>query len=76
LGLIAFGGPAAHVAILRDHLVVRRNWINEEQFMELFSIGQVRNTIVPVLGLLVIVVLFGRCSFVAMFTLRSHFFSL
>jgi chromate transport protein ChrA len=49
LGLIAFGGPAAHVAILRDHLVVRRNWINEEQFMELFSIGQVSMTIVPVL---------------------------
>jgi Chromate transporter len=42
LGLIAFGGPAAHVAILREHLVVRRDWISEEQFMELFAIGQVR----------------------------------
>ena len=41
LGLIAFGGPQAHVAILRDHLVIRRNWINEEEFMELFAIGQV-----------------------------------
>lgn len=41
LGLIAFGGPAAHVAILREHLVVRRDWISEEQFMELFAIGQV-----------------------------------
>jgi Chromate transporter len=42
LGLIAFGGPQAHVAILREHLVIRRNWINEEEFMELFAIGQVR----------------------------------
>jgi chromate transport protein ChrA len=43
LGLVAFGGPQAHVAILREHLVVRRDWINEEEFMELFAIGQVRN---------------------------------
>ena len=31
LGLIAFGGPQAHVAILRDHLVVQRGWLDEEQ---------------------------------------------
>jgi hypothetical protein len=42
LGLIAFGGPQAHVAILRDHLVVQRDWLDEEQFTELFAIGQVR----------------------------------
>jgi hypothetical protein len=41
LGLIAFGGPQAHVAILRDRLVVQRDWLDEEQFMELFAIGQV-----------------------------------
>jgi chromate transporter len=40
LGLVAFGGPQAHVAILRDHLVVQRNWLDEEQFTELFAIGQ------------------------------------
>jgi chromate transporter len=38
--LVAFGGPQAHVAILRDHLVVQRNWLDEEQFTELFAIGQ------------------------------------
>ncbi|KAL7538743.1 hypothetical protein ACHAXR_012349 [Thalassiosira sp. AJA248-18] len=32
LGFVAFGGPQAHVAILRDHLVVQRNWLDEEQF--------------------------------------------
>lgn len=40
LGLVAFGGPQAHVAILRDHLVVQRDWLDEEQFTELFAIGQ------------------------------------
>ena len=42
LGLIAFGGPPAHVGLLRDHLVVQRNWLDEDQFSELFAIGQVR----------------------------------
>ena len=42
LGLVAFGGPQAHVAILRDHLVVQRDWLDEEAFTELFAIGQVR----------------------------------
>ena len=46
LGLVAFGGPQAHIAILRDHLVIRRNWIQEEEFMELFAIGQVRTSVV------------------------------
>ena len=40
LGFVAFGGPQAHVAILRDHLVVQRGWLDEEQFTELFAIGQ------------------------------------
>jgi chromate transporter len=40
LGLIAFGGPQAHVAILRDHLVEQRDWLDEEAFTELFAIGQ------------------------------------
>lgn len=40
LGLVAFGGPQAHVGILRNHLVVQRNWMDDEAFMELFAIGQ------------------------------------
>ena len=38
--MIAFGGPQAHVAILRDHLVEQRDWLDEEAFTELFAIGQ------------------------------------
>ena len=40
LGFVSFGGPQAHVAILRDHLVVQRRWLDDEQFTELFAIGQ------------------------------------
>jgi len=40
LGFVAFGGPQAHIAILRDHLVIQRGWMDEEQFTELFAIGQ------------------------------------
>jgi chromate transporter len=48
LGFIAFGGPQAHVAILRDHLVIQRDWLDEEQFTELFAIGQVSAALVSV----------------------------
>ena len=40
LGFVAFGGPVATVALLRDHLVVQRDWMDEDQFLELFAIGQ------------------------------------
>lgn len=38
LGLIGFGGPSATVAILRDHLCVHNNWIDEEAFTEIFAL--------------------------------------
>jgi hypothetical protein len=34
LGLVAFGGPTATVALLRQHLVVQRKWVDEETFLE------------------------------------------
>lgn len=40
LGFIAFGGPTAHVAILRDHLVSVHKFIDEDVFTELFALGQ------------------------------------
>ncbi|MCG2610939.1 chromate efflux transporter [Flavobacterium sp. SM15] len=35
LGLIAFGGPAAHIAIMRDEVVRKRNWMSDSHFLDL-----------------------------------------
>lgn len=40
LGFVAFGGPPAHVALLRDHLVGVHKFIDEDVFLELFALGQ------------------------------------
>lgn len=39
LGLIAFGGPSAHVGILRDHLILQHKYMEDEPFMELFALA-------------------------------------
>ena len=37
LGFTAFGGPAAHVALMHDEVVKRRKWIGEQQFLDLLG---------------------------------------
>jgi chromate transporter len=37
LGSTAFGGPAAHIAMMRDEVVVRRAWLSEERFLDLLG---------------------------------------
>jgi chromate transporter len=37
LGTIAFGGPAVHVAMLRDETVRRRRWLQDAEFLDLFG---------------------------------------
>ena len=37
LGFTAFGGPAAHIAIMHDEVVQRRKWISDEQFLDLLG---------------------------------------
>jgi chromate transporter len=37
LGFIAFGGPAAHLALLRDEVVTRRKWLTEQHFLDLLG---------------------------------------
>jgi chromate transporter len=34
LGTIAFGGPAAHIAMMEEEFVRRRKWISEEEFLD------------------------------------------
>ncbi|GHE27085.1 chromate transporter [Streptosporangium violaceochromogenes] len=37
LGVIAFGGPAAHTAMMRDELVRRRGWVGDQRFVDLMG---------------------------------------
>lgn len=37
LGTIAFGGPAAHTAMMREELVRRRGWVDDRRFLDLMG---------------------------------------
>src|SRR3954465_15272287 len=37
LGTTAFGGPAAHVAMMEEEVVRRRRWLSREEFLDLFG---------------------------------------
>ncbi len=38
LGTIAFGGPAAHIAMMDDEVVGRRQWMSREKLLDLFGV--------------------------------------
>jgi chromate transporter len=38
LGFTAFGGPAAHIAMMEDEAVRRRNWLARDQFLDLLGV--------------------------------------
>jgi len=37
LGTIAFGGPAAHIAMMEDEVVRRRRWLTHDEFLDLLG---------------------------------------
>ncbi|NJO41131.1 MAG: chromate transporter [Cyanobacteria bacterium RU_5_0] len=38
LGTIAFGGPAAHIAMMDDEIVNRRQWMSQEKLLDLLGV--------------------------------------
>jgi chromate transporter len=37
LGTLAFGGPAAHIAMMEEEVVRRRQWVSREEFLDLLG---------------------------------------
>lgn len=37
LGVTAFGGPAAHIAMFHDEVVQRRQWLTDQEFLDLLG---------------------------------------
>jgi len=37
LGITGFGGPAAHIAMMRAEIVAKRKWLTEQHFLDLIG---------------------------------------
>jgi chromate transporter len=37
LGVTGFGGPAAHIALMREEVVQRRRWLDDREFLDLMA---------------------------------------
>jgi len=38
LGFTAFGGPAAHIAMMHEEVVTRRQWLDDQRFLDLIGV--------------------------------------
>jgi chromate transporter len=41
LGIIGFGGPAAHIAMMEDEVVERRGWMTRQHFLDLIGVTNI-----------------------------------
>jgi len=76
LGLSAFGGPAAHLGYFRNEFVLRRRWLDEEDYADLVALcqflpGPASSQVGFGLGLLRAQGLAGGCAAWLGFTLPS-----
>ncbi|MDD3196538.1 MAG: chromate transporter, partial [Paludibacter sp.] len=37
LGIIGFGGPAAHIAMMQDEVVRKRKWMDDQHFLDMLG---------------------------------------
>jgi len=37
LGIIGFGGPAVHISMMQEEVVVKRKWLSEHHFLDLIG---------------------------------------
>ncbi len=42
LGVISFGGPAAHIALMETEAVKKRGWLSREYFLDLLATTNLR----------------------------------
>lgn len=47
LGVTAFGGPAAHISMIRDEVVARRRWLTDQHFLPSFVFVVISNPFIP-----------------------------
>lgn len=38
MGLVAFGGPAAHIALMEDEIISKRKWMSRDEFLDLVGL--------------------------------------
>lgn len=38
LGIIGFGGPAAHIVMMRNEVVVKRKWMTDDEFLQMIGV--------------------------------------
>jgi chromate transporter len=71
LGAISFGGPAAHIALIESEIVRRRQWLTQQQFLDM--VGAANLIPGPTSTELAINVGFGRAGWIGLAVAGASF---